>query len=348
MTELKDLLTKKEKKERWLIKNFIGMGEIAVMYAPIDHHKTGMALKIAMEVITGGEELGASQSGKVLYYSLDTPETEMVFRAKALMENQYPNSAELIGSNLSINFDDQKSSTAKDFNLVSDYYWWDDEFEEYEDKWGKHSHYIGAGTTWFEEGENPDDNYRLIIIDTLSKAIVGSGINDDISIRKVIHNLRNWIKGSGYNFSILLIHHTGKDARKGMMGSSLLGNDISTVFRIRKKKDGFDLFREKSKSGYKGKSIPFKFRTADVVHNNELHESVYVDIGAGLDELNAEIVSQYNNGSTKKEIKETTYLLGLGNTTTDKSFGVVFNRRWKTLIDTGFISEKETGNKTTD
>ena len=343
MTELKDLLTKKEKKERWLIKNFIGMGEIAVMYAPIDHHKTGMALKIAMEVITGGEELGASQSGKVLYYSLDTPETEMVFRAKALMENQYPNSAELIGSNLDINFDDDKSSTEKDFNLVSDYYWWDDAYEDEDDD------VKGGGLTWFQDGSfGRDYEYRLIIIDTLSKAIVGSGINDDISIRKVIHNLRNWIKGSGYNFSILLIHHTGKDARKGMMGSSLLGNDISTVFRIRKKKDGFELFREKSKSGYKGKSIPFKFRTADVVHNNELHESVYVDIGAGLDELNAEIVSQYNNGSTKKEIKETTYLLGLGNTTTDKSFGVVFNRRWKTLIDTGFISEKETGNKTTD
>ena len=343
MTELKDLLTKKEKKERWLIKNFIGMGEIAVMYAPKDHHKTGMALKIAMEVITGGEELGASQSGKVLYYSLDTPETEMLLRVKALMENQYPNSAELIGSNLDINFDDDKSSTEKDFNLVSDYYWWDDAYEDEDDD------VKGGGLTWFQDGSfGRDYEYRLIIIDTLSKAIVGSGINDDISIRKVIHNLRNWIKGSGYNFSILLIHHTGKDARKGMMGSSLLGNDISTVFRIRKKKDGFDLFREKSKSGYKGKSIPFKFRTADVVHNNELHESVYVDIGAGLDELNAEIVSQYNNGSTKKEIKETTYLLGLGNTTTDKSFGVVFNRRWKTLIDTGFISEKETGNKTTD
>ena len=343
MTRLKDLLTKKEKKERWLIKNFIGMGEIAVMYAPIDHHKTGMALKIAMEVITGGEELGASQSGKVLYYSLDTPETEMLLRVKALMENQYPNSAELIGSNLSINFDDQKSSTAKDFNLVSDYYWWDDAYEDEDDD------VKGGGLTWFQDGSfGRDYEYRLIIIDTLSKAIVGSGINDDISIRKVIHNLRNWIKGSGYNFSILLIHHTGKDARKGMMGSSLLGNDISTVFRIRKKKDGFELFREKSKSGYKGKSIPFKFRTADVVHNNELHESVYVDIGAGLDELNAEIVSQYNNGSTKKEIKETTYLLGLGNTTTDKSFGVVFNRRWKNLIDTGFITEKETGKKHAD
>ena len=45
---------------------------------------------------------------------------------------------------------------------------------------------------------------------------------------------------------------------------------------------------------------------------------------------------------------ETTYLLGLGNTTTDKSFGVVFNRRWKNPIDTGFISKKETGNKPTD
>jgi hypothetical protein len=39
-------------------------------------------------------------------------------------------------------------------------------------------------------------------------------------------------------------------------------------------------------------------------------------------------------------------MLGLGNTTTDKSFATVFNRRWKKLIDTGFINNKKQGNKT--
>ena len=60
-----------------------------------------------------------------------------------------------------------------------------------------------------------------------------------------------------------------------------------------------------------------------------------------MDEFSAEIVSQFNLGLSKKEIKGNTMLLGLGNTTTDKSFGVVFNRRWKNLIDTGFINERK-------
>ena len=98
----------------------------------------------------------------------------------------------------------------------------------------------------------------------------------------------------------------------------------------------------------KGKGIPFKSRSVVISHNEQKHESIYVDIGTGLDELSAEIVSQFNEGLTKKEIKRNTLSLGLGNTTTVASFGVVFNRRWKTLIDTGFISEEETGNKHSD
>ena len=107
MTELKELLITKRRQQRWLIKNLIGMGEIAVMYAPKDHHKTGMALKIAMEIATGSKELGVSQSGKVLYYALDNPnEVEMLSRAIALAENSYPDHSDQIGSNLHISWEE--------------------------------------------------------------------------------------------------------------------------------------------------------------------------------------------------------------------------------------------------
>jgi hypothetical protein len=335
MTNLDKLLTNKEIKERWLIQNLIGMGEIAVMYAPKDHHKTGMALKIAMEVITGGRELGASQSGSVSYMSLDTPHVEMMFRAKALMENKYPLHVEQIGSNLDINFND-RGNYVEDFNLLSDHYYY-----EYEDKEDM------GGFNWYTAGDfDRGDGIRLVIIDTLSKAIVGGGINDDSQIRKAISNLRNWIKGSGDTLSILLIHHSGKDASRGMMGTSILSNDISTVLKIKKKKDGFELVREKSKSTLSGKSIPFKSRSVVINHNDELHESIYVDIGTGLDEFDAQIVEQFNKGLSKKEINGNTRLLGLGNNTTDKSFAVSFNRRWNKLIDTGFIENKKQDNKT--
>jgi len=337
MESLTELLTKnKGKEERWLIDNLMGMGEIAIMYAPKDHHKTGMALKIAMEVLTGGSELGASQSGKVIYYSLDTPRVEMMFRAKALMENKYPLQQEEIGSNLSFNFNHNERHV-RDFNLLSDYYYYEEATDDDPE----------GGVNWFWDGDNlAYDHIRLIIIDTLSKGIVGAGINDDSQIRTAISNLRKWIGGSGGYTSVLLIHHSGKDASRGMMGTSILSNDISTVLKIKKKKDGFELVREKSKSPLSGKSIPFKSRSVVINHNDELHESIYVDIGTGLDEFDAQIVEQFNKGLSKKEINGNTRLLGLGNNTTDKSFAVSFNRRWNKLIDTGFIENKKQDNKT--
>ena len=345
MAFLKDLLLQKEIKSRWVISNWMGLGEITVMYAPKDHHKTGMALKIAMEVITSGQELGASLSGKVLYLSLDTPRVEMMNRVKALMESKYPLHAEEIGSSLNISWDS--------VNLTNDN--WEtikgDIKEQYEVQGEYHKEikirYIDRVHSYSSMGKAlKHQGYRLLVIDTLSKALVGSGVNDDAIIRKVIYNLREIIRGASDNVSILLIHHSGKDASRGMMGTSILSNDISTVLKIKKKKDGFELVREKHKSSLSGKGIPFKSRSVVINYNDELHESIYVDIGTGLDEFDAQIVEQFNKGLSKKEINRNTRLLGLGNNTTDKSFAVSFNRRWNKLIDTGFIENKKQDNKT--
>ena len=92
--------------------------------------------------------------------------------------------------------------------------------------------------------------------------------------------------------------------------------------------------------------IPFKGRGVLVKYSDVMIDSVYVDIGSTLDEFNAEIVSQFRDGLTKEKIKGNIKMLGLGNTTTDKSFNTVFNRRWKKLIDTGFLNDEKQGNKT--
>ena len=77
MKSLKELLiefeTNKENKHRWLTRNLLGYGEITIMYAKLGSLKTGVAIKMAMEVVTGGQELGHSLSGSVYYCSLDTP-----------------------------------------------------------------------------------------------------------------------------------------------------------------------------------------------------------------------------------------------------------------------------------
>ena len=318
MKTLKELLieleTNKENINRWLIRNLLGYGEITIMYAKWGSLKTGMAIKIAMEVATGGKELGHSQNGNVLYCSMDTPRIEMVFRQKALMENRYQDHLEEIGSNLSIRFDE--------INLTKDEYFADGNTYISWSNFGKH---IGS------------DGTKLIIIDTLSRALVGSGVNDDAVIRKVISNLREIIRGSQGELSVLVVHHSGKNLAKGMMGSSVLANDISTVLKISKTKDGFDLIREKHKSSFEGKKIPFKARSVVYPYEKESYEAVYVDIGSGLSPAKAEIVSQYKFGKTKKEIMKNLEMLQLYNTTTEASFSSCFYRDWKTLIDKGFL-----------
>ena len=331
---LNQLLTKKEEKtERWLIKDLIEQGDIAIMYGLHGHHKTGIALKIAMEVITGGKELGKSQNGKVLLYNLDSTITELKPRIVALMENRYKEYTEVIGSNLIIKSENYED--CDDFNLINKNYFYQVESDEDD-----------IDLSWREAGFfDEDEGIKLIIIDTLSKAIVGSGINDDQAIRSAIHNLRDWIAGSQYRISILLIHHSSpKNPRKGMMGTSILENDLSTVLKIKKNKKGFELVREKHRSSHKGKSIPFKGREVLVDIDDQVCETIFVDIGSNLDQFNAEIVSQFTSGKSKSDIKRNTRVLGFGNNTTDKSFSVTFNRRWKKLIEQGFIYEEKQDN----
>ena len=63
--KLKQLL--KEGVERqWVIENLIPKGEIVILYAPTNQFKTFLSLKIALEVITGSQELGLQRLGKYL------------------------------------------------------------------------------------------------------------------------------------------------------------------------------------------------------------------------------------------------------------------------------------------
>lgn len=347
MPILKKLLEDKEKKQRWLIKNLLPLNEISILYAPKDHHKTGMALKMAMEVITAGQELGASKNGRVLFFSLDTPsQLEMLVRAKALMDATYQDHSEEIGLNLNINFD-SLNLTEEHWKVHEDYY--EESYYEYDDIGHRELKYKYRDKieTWRDMGHAlRNEKYDFLIIDTLSKSIVGHGINDDSVIRKLINNLRKVISGLMCidSLTILLIHHTGKDARKGMMGTSILSNDVSTVLKIKKNKDGYDLVREKHKSAYAGKSIPFKIRECVVEHQDEKYESIYVDVGKVLNVLESEIVRLFKQGQQKDNIRDNIYKSHGQHYNNKKSFNVVFGRKWNSLLEQGFLDSGQQDN----
>jgi hypothetical protein len=310
-------LTKKEK--RWLIENLIPMGEIVILYAPQNQYKTFLSLKIALEVITGSKELGASENGKVLFHSTDTAVSDFLIRLTGLLQERYTNLD--IGENLDIEFENHLDLTNEHYESNIDYY----------AETGEQIHW-----SWKEQGDwNARDGVKLIIIDTLSQSIGANSINDDSAIRSSIKNLKKWIQGGKGKFSILVIAHASyKNPSKGIMGSSILKNDFPTVLKIKKGKNNqMLLYREKMKCDAEGTSIPFN-PTQVIV--DEVKTRV-IDIGTEMSKLELDIIDLCKQGLSKDEIRYNTYEMYKQQYNTMNSYGVVFNRRWKALLNQGFL-----------
>ena len=310
---------------RWLIENLIPMGEIVILYAQTNQYKTFLSLKIALEVATGSQELGATESGCVYMISSDTKEEDFLLRINGIHQAKYMNHD--IGSSLDIDFD-------SDLDLTNEHF--ESNIDEYPET-GEQDHW-----SWEEQGKwNAEEGIKLIVIDTLSQSIGGNSINDDSAIRRSIRNLKKWIRGGEGKFSILVIAHASKKSpSKGIMGSSLQHNDFPTVLKVKKTKSGLSLYREKIKCDAEGSSIPFTMKSVFV--NNS--KTLYVDIGKEFLGFQAEILRLYTNGFDKEEIKSETHKIYGGNYATHKSFNVSFNRYWKNLVKQGFIKDGKQGN----
>jgi len=98
--------------------------------------------------------------------------------------------------------------------------------------------------------------FGFVVIDTLSKCI-GGGDESQTSVAREIMTAMDFITQST-GASLLMVHHEGKKAYSGARGSSLLTADVSTVLKIRTKKDlKGTLAIEKDKAGNEGKKYNF-------------------------------------------------------------------------------------------
>lgn len=297
----------------WVVEKLIPKGEIVILYAKKDMFKTFLSLKIALEVITGSQELGHTESGKVSFISTDTTPGQLVTRIKGLIKANYEDQRAVISENLNIEF--------KDFNLTADYYSNDE---------------TNLDRAWEDTGySNYDDGYKLLIIDTFSQSLGVSSVNDDSAIRKAIKNLKDYIRGAEYKISVLVIAHAGKNTGKGIMGSSVQENDFPTVLNIRKFKKQFQVYREKIKDASAGTGIPFKTRSISV----DGFETLYVDIGEELTDFEVEILDLFDVGFSRLEIFGKLYEKHKTQQPNKESFRVKFARRWKKLLSKGFVKD---------
>lgn len=93
---------------------------------------------------------------------------------------------------------------------------------------------------------------RLIVIDTLAKALAGDDENEAAAISAVISQSTKIAVHTGA--SVLIVHHPGKDAQRGMRGSYSLYADADFVLRVdgEKGQEAKSLFLEKAKDDEDG------------------------------------------------------------------------------------------------
>ena len=101
----------------------------------------------------------------------------------------------------------------------------------------------------------------VVVLDTLSRATPGLDENDSKSMGLVVNcakMLQEMLGGL-----VLLVHHTGKDASKGMRGHSLLYAALDSAIEVRRNGELREWRIAKSKDGEDGASHSFKL---EVVH----------------------------------------------------------------------------------
>lgn len=111
----------------------------------------------------------------------------------------------------------------------------------------------------------------VVVLDTLSRATPGADENDSKAMGHIIAAakiLQELIGGL-----VLLIHHTGKDASKGMRGHSSLHAALDCAIEVKRSGDNREWFVAKSKDGEDGASHPFKLDVVPLGFDSDGDES---------------------------------------------------------------------------
>ncbi len=113
--------------------------------------------------------------------------------------------------------------------------------------------------TAIKAGKN---NTNVVVLDTLNRAAPGADENDSKAMGLIIaaaKELQTLIGGL-----VLLVHHTGKDASKGLRGHSSLHAALDAAVEVRRDGERREWLIAKSKDGEDGAAHPFKLDVVEL------------------------------------------------------------------------------------
>lgn len=102
----------------------------------------------------------------------------------------------------------------------------------------------------------------IVIIDTLNRAVPGMDENSSVDMGHAINACKLIQQGVGG--LVLLVHHSGKDATKGMRGHSSLHAALDAAIEVKRSGDDREWSVAKAKDGADGKAHPFKLEVVDM------------------------------------------------------------------------------------
>lgn len=128
--------------------------------------------------------------------------------------------------------------------------------------------------------EEVDFEIGMVVIDTVSRAIPGQDENSQEAMSLFVDacaEIQNHCGGV-----VIGIHHSGKDADRGMRGSTVLLGGCDTAIRVAKEEDHTVLSVEKQKDGEEIEDVYFTMEVVDVTSGLGKEQSTLVPvIGAG-------------------------------------------------------------------
>jgi hypothetical protein len=107
----------------------------------------------------------------------------------------------------------------------------------------------------------------IVIIDTLNRAVPGMDENSSVDMGHAINACKLIQQGLGG--LVLLVHHSGKDASKGMRGHSSLHAALDAAIEVKRSGDQREWSIAKAKDGADGKAHPFMIEVVNLGQDND-------------------------------------------------------------------------------
>lgn len=103
---------------------------------------------------------------------------------------------------------------------------------------------------------------KLVVLDTLARCSVGVDENSSKEMGVVIDAVIR-IR-TALNCTVLIVHHTGKDSKRGMRGSNRLVGDLDTTIEIERGDASVTMRVQKQKDAEDGDPIRFEMRKVEI------------------------------------------------------------------------------------